>query len=504
MKPFWGRVIVSPERSFFEIGIAILLGALFGALIILSPYVPISRDFQKLILVIPFVFTIVILFNNIERLLLLIIAVGVPLNLDISIVISPYARNIANVSNGRTIVALTELRISLIMLVVLVGYLFWLVGQRGPTRFPLRYFAGTTLPALGLILVSTLTMLQAPDKQLALFKVLVLVELFLIYFYIANHIHNRNDFIFIISAFMGALLLESILMIVQWRTGFSFSLAGISASIDPTTHRAAGTLGTANTAGVILTAYLIMSATMFWIFPKKFQKVFAGICFVFGSVALISTAGRAAWLGFLVAILVFLIFGWQRRLVARRILVLLFLSILVIAGLFFPTIYSRFTADDRGSAASRMIMNRLAWNVIKSSTAHFYFGIGANNYALLAPAYYTSDIGDLGYIIDSSVHNTYLLVWAETGIIGLAIFLCFLAVPLMKIWKYIQSNDRFVSLMALGLGCGLIAIYIQMLADPFIARPKLIIVWLLIGMACSLEYLIPGKIYHRGKEINHR
>jgi O-antigen ligase len=354
-----------------------------------------------------------------------------------------------------------------------------------------RFFASTTIPAFGLILVSIISMLQAPDKLLALFKIMLLVELFLIYFYVANHIRNKTEFQFFITALMAALLVESILMVLQWRYGINFSIAGINAIIDPQSHRAAGTLGTANSAGVIITAYLVITCAMFWLFQKRSQKLFALICFSVGCVALISTAGRAAWGGFIIAILLFILLGWLRGLVSQRTLVWLFLGMLVIVAIFYPAIYTRLTIDDRGSAASRLMMTRLAWNVIQASPAHFFFGVGTNNYALLAPAYYSADVGDLGYVIDSSVHNAYLLTWAETGLIGLLIFLVFLSVPVIKSWKFVRLNDRFISIMALGLLCALLAIYIQMLADPFIARPKMIIIWLLIALVCSLENMMP-------------
>jgi O-antigen ligase len=168
-------------------------------------------------------------------------------------------------------------------------------------------------------------------------------------------------------------------------------------------------------------------------------------------------------------------------------LIWLLLLTLTIGAIFYPVIANRLTADDRGSALSRVMMSKLAWNMIRASPEHFFFGVGANNYALIAPVYVTSDVGNLGYIVDSSVHNVFLLVWTELGIIGLLIFLWFLINAMVKVWKNLRSNNRYVSLMALGLGCALLAVIIQMLADPFIARPKTMLVWLLIAMIASLD-----------------
>ena len=52
------------------------------------------------------------------------------------------------------------------------------------------------------------------------------------------------------------------------------------------------------------------------------------------------------------------------------------------------------------------MMFRLAWNVIQSSPSHFFFGVGANNYALVAPAYNTAVCGDLGYVIQTHLYIT--------------------------------------------------------------------------------------------------
>ena len=88
------------QAKLWELGLSLVIGLLFGFLVVFSPYLPISSDFQKLVLVIPFAFTLVMLFNNLERLILFTIAIGVPLNLDISLIVSPYARNVENLVNG--------------------------------------------------------------------------------------------------------------------------------------------------------------------------------------------------------------------------------------------------------------------------------------------------------------------------------------------------------------------------------------------------------------------
>ena len=113
----------------------------------------------------------------------------------------------------------------------MIGYILWLVKRSDADRKPMRFYASTSIPALGLILISILSVFQAQDTQLSLFKIAQLVELFLIYFYLANHLRTKQEMQFFVTVFMGGMLAESILMIVQWRTGLSFSLPGLYASV---------------------------------------------------------------------------------------------------------------------------------------------------------------------------------------------------------------------------------------------------------------------------------
>jgi hypothetical protein len=168
-----------------------------------------------------------------------------------------------------------------------------------------------------LILVSFLSLLEAPDKQLVVFKVAQLIELFLIYFYLANHLNTKQDMTFFLTVLIAAMLVENILIITQWFTGLSFSLAGINAFYSQSTGRPGGTLGPAGVAGGINAALLIITLALVWLFNKKTQKVFAMICFIVGSCALLISSSRAAWGSFIISLLCFVFIGrwksWIKR-----------------------------------------------------------------------------------------------------------------------------------------------------------------------------------------------
>ncbi|MBN1453542.1 MAG: O-antigen ligase family protein [Anaerolineales bacterium] len=470
----------------FQLGIALLIGLAIGALLIVTWSFP--AQWQQLLLALPVAFAFVMIINDLEKIILAAIAIGLPLNLDISLIISPYAHNTENIARGNiTIVALTELRLSLTILVLVVGYALWIVKRREGNNNPVRFYAATSVPALAFIFISMFSTFQSRDWQLSFFRIVQLCELFLIYFYLANHLRNIDRIRFFVVVLMWGLLAESILMILQWGTGLTFSIAGITTEAATNPVRVGGTLGI-NAAGGILSAHLAVICAMIWIFEKWPQKIFAITCLVAALIAIIATKSRASWGASLAALLAFFLIGQWRKWMRREALLLLLVGTLVFSAIFAPVIYPRLTTSDSGSAASRARLVKLAWNVIKS---HLWLGVGANNYALVAADYYTPDIGNLGDVIYQSVHNRYLLIWAETGLFGILAFVSLLLSSIAQAWRHIRSDDHVRSLMAMGLGCSIFAVSIYMTASHFSPRPSVLYLWLMISLICSLSNLVP-------------
>jgi len=478
----------------FELGLSLVVGLIVGVLLVVSW--DLSSDWQGLIAVVPIAVVFVLLINDLEKIVLASLAISVPLNLDVSVLISPYARTLGNIAKGyRTIVALTELRLSLVTVLLLIGYALWITKSRRSGRKQVRFFAGTTVPALGLIFMSVLSVSQARDWQLSLFLIVQLLELFLAYFYLANHIRTIKELQFFLAVSTGALLAESALMIAQWITGLEFKIAGIEAVIYG--GQVVGTLSDKGATAAYISAHALIASAMIWASPQKSFKVLSVCGFIAGSIALISTGSRIAWIAYAATVLIFVLFGFWRGLVKRKTLVGLLVIVLIIGGAFYNAIYTRFMEEDRGSAESRPKMYRLAWNVIEEN---MWLGVGANNYALVARDYYTTDVGDLGYVINSLVHNRYLAVWAETGLFGFLFYVALLASPIIMTVQYIiKSHDRSIKLIALGFCCALISLCIQMYTSTFHVRPITLFVWLLIGLVASLHnleqtYAIPEQV----------
>ena len=474
------------DRKSLELSLSLLVGLLLGLLIVFTPSLPLSPDYQKLVYVIPFALTIVILFNNPEKLILAAIAIGVPLNLDVSLIISPYARNFENLSRGyRTLIATTELRVSFVTIAIVIGYILWLVRPVSTERRSAQFFSATTIPALGLIFISILSVVQAPDKQLWFFRVEQLVEMFLIYFYLVNHIQTSQDMQFFLIVLLGGLLAESVLMILQWITGLTFSIAGLQAMmLGP--GRVGGTLGHTGPAAGYLSAMALIAMAMVWGFQQKSQKRLAVISMGLSMIALVSTGSRIGLGGFAVTLLAFLLTCLRHGWIKRETLILLVIAVLIIGIGSYGAISTRFSTLNNSSAQSRPMMWKLAWKAIQ---AHPWLGVGAGNYALVTRDYYSADVGLAQEVLDIQVHNAYLDIWAESGIFALLCYLGLFGGAIMKAWSCITSRSRFRSMLGKGLSLAIVSLCIQMNTGTFHLRSITLFVWLLVALAASLPHL---------------
>lgn len=497
--------LLQKNRSFNHIGstqpildssLAVLIGLLVGLLLVYSW--GLSSSWQGLILVIPAGLVLVMLINDIEKLILTVMAVSVPLNLDISLIISPYARNPYNLAHGhRTIIGITELRLSLVAVLLVAGYAFWIIRSNKSPQKPVQFFAPISIPALGLIFFFILSTFRAGDIQLAMFRVVQFIELFLAYFYLANHVQTTQDFKFFLNISMGAMLAESILMNVQWVTNLEFIIAGVEAvTLGP--GRVAGTMGNTGPAAGYMSSHALLTFAMALAATNKSQKIFALITLTSGLIALIGTGSRISWGAFGFVMIIFVTIGLWRGWIKFETLILLITVGLFIGSLFFNTIYARYTEDDGGSAEDRGRMNRLALQIIQ---ANFWFGVGPGNYPLTTKDYYNSSIGHPEGVIDIQVHNAYLGIWGEGGTFALMGYVSVLGAALYKAFSCIRSTDIWISIMGTAVGCAILVVCIGMLTGNFVYRPIMLWVWLLLALAAGINSIQQTYLLHQPSEV---
>jgi O-antigen ligase len=140
------------------------------------------------------------------------------------------------------------------------------------------------------------------------------------------------------------------------------------------------------------------------------------------------------------------------------------IALVVVAVVFQNAILQRILGPDQGAAESRLPLNQLALNIIAD---HPIIGVGANNYATVMVDYLGPEFtGEWIF----TVHNRYLLIWAEAGFLGLLSWLAFLGLTIYYGYQCWRLNDRFYSILGLGAVAGILAHMLHMTYDIFNAR----------------------------------
>jgi O-antigen ligase len=155
---------------------------------------------------------------------------------------------------------------------------------------------------------------------------------------------------------------------------------------------------------------------------------------------------------------------------------------ILLSVFFFTPIYQRIFGDDAGASASRAPMNQVAFQIIKD---HPVFGAGANNYYFIQRQYLGLNSNVVRYV----VHNKYLLVWSETGILGLLFFVLFLISTIRQGFKISRFEDHLLSPLALGFTAAIAGQMVHMFFDIFNNRPQTQLLWLVSGFLVIISFM---------------
>jgi O-antigen ligase len=237
------------------------------------------------------------------------------------------------------------------------------------------------------------------------------------------------------------------------------------------------------------------------------QNVLCVMCYALCVFALFFTFSRGAWAGFLAGLIaIFAILFWKKNEQAtKKALELIFIGAIIILFLF--NLYSnlvltRLSKDTRleiKSNVERIESYKQAEEIIKK---RWLFGVGIGNYTL----YYAKYNANLQMECKSTnceyankpswyyqpVHNTFLLIWAETGILGLAGFIGVMLCVMCYLLRQSESeasvlcdkiNRARASIGVLNISI-LIALTAMMLVDHWYwsLHFGILFFWLLVGV----------------------
>ncbi len=189
--------------------------------------------------------------------------------------------------------------------------------------------------------------------------------------------------------------------------------------------RAYGSLGGPNPLGIYLGVALLLGLLLYLKINKWRYKIPLTVGQVIIVVGLAFTFSRGAWLATFVGLVAFVVVAFSVRFnraqwydLARQ-LFFYFVTAIVIGLVLGPLMITRFSASTRLEEKSLSERTSQIGDAIEIFVAHPWFGVGEGVYTYDLFLRHPDQVGG-SY---QPVHNIYLLILAEWGIVGTALFL---------------------------------------------------------------------------------
>jgi len=216
--------------------------------------------------------------------------------------------------------------------------------------------------------------------------------------------------------------------------------------------RAYGTLPDPNILGGFLVFSLLATFFLFVAASKK-GKIALSVAIFLQFFSLFITFSRSAFIGIALGSFVFFSLDFIKNSLERKtsglskalkssfssksLIIVLFGVFSISLLLFYPQLLNRGgylnykNTSAQGADNERIIYQKIAANIIKE---HPLTGVGFNNYVLEMKKYSEQD---LPYFFSHPVHNIFLLIASETGLLGLASFCMFI---IATIWGMLRKG----------------------------------------------------------------
>ncbi len=367
---------------------------------------------------------------------------------------------------------------------------------------------------LGLLATTFISIFFAPDKMVAVFsylKFLLGIGLFWLM------VSASYDKLKLIISFLSGITIQAGLAIWQFisQSGFSAKWLGMAlhqatdlgASVIETMGsdgigerwlRAYGGLDHPNilggllVIGILVAINLIANGKSLPAVKNKFINLISWLSLLLFFIALIFTWSRAAWLALFICLAVLLIIGLVRKNLLRQksileIILVLGLILFILFNLYQNLFVTRTLQNERLEIKSyneRIMSYKNFFQIIKNN---WLTGTGIGNYTLILHDQINKNLASFNY---QPVHNTFLLIWAESGIMGLIFFLSLIAYLIIKIFKsaYRSKGDNLELNIIL-----ITAIMVMMMFDHW---------WWSLHFGILFFWLVVGLIINKSITLN--
>jgi O-antigen ligase len=453
------RSAVLRDSRIFGVGAGAALGLLLGAVAVFAAAASPAAGMMMIVgIVVP---AAAVALKLSQRVLLALVILDVPLQWDFNLSYHQAAAKLG---------ALGGLDISLTTMALAALYGAWIAEAlaRHPTdRLRLRP-AAPLLVYIGFLILS---LAVSHNRTLSSFEIALLIQVTMLFVYLTCRL-RRSDIAFVTTTLAAGLLIESLVMLAQRYAGFELDIGGLSTrqlqvAGSENLSRIGGTVGSPNSAGGYI-ALTLMPVFVLLVMPgSRARKVVAAAASIVAPIALILTFSRGGWLSLVVSLVALLTLGVRRASVPARAPVIATVVLVAAAAIFHGAISHRLNGNDNNAAASRVPLMRLAGDMIQR---HPLTGIGANTFAIRIPDFAGPEFSSSWLY---TVHNKYLLVWAEAGVGAFAAFMWFLVATIRSGLRASRRVDRELALLAAALTAAVVGQMADMLVEPYHSRAEI-------------------------------
>lgn len=210
--------------------------------------------------------------------------------------------------------------------------------------------------------------------------------------------------------------------------------------------RAYGTFSHANVFGAFMFVAVLVSCYLFYVSYETWKKVLVASVIFLQVFGLTISFSRAAIAAGLLAVFVFFFLMLNKKIPKgfslsdnqrkklKFLAAIIALSFGICFILFYPQFLERsgivsYGTSNKEALDDRLLYQKISLEMIKK---HPLTGVGFQNFVSVMDEYSPVVLKDNQH---QPVHNVYLLIAAETGLVGLGIFLLFLALIIRRVWN---------------------------------------------------------------------
>lgn len=381
-------------------------------------------------------------------------------------------------------------------------YLLWVLRYADPTyRRDPRDKMVLGVPMLIYLGVVGLSVTVAGLKLLALFDLFLLGQSFLLFFYVANRVRHRDDLKFVIFTLCITGLFQSFLIfglkaLGESAYGQQFDLGPLALTVWED-GRPAGSMHSAVLVGSFLALLWVPATAILLTNANGNLRRLALITTGAVGLAILITQTRGAILTTFLSACILgtacLMRGWLPKNVLLLAVVVALVGIIPLKNV----VEKRLQGNDNGSAEARLHLASIASEMIADQP---WFGFGAGNCHVAGSRY--ADQAKYRSLWYYTVHCKYLLVWIETGVIGLLAFLLVLSNGLIQGLRTWFLKDRFLAPIGLALAVAIFGNMLHMVVDVFNSRTQVQVLWLILGLAAAVSAIAEREQKDRKEAID--